>query len=35
VIAYEDGVILGPRRARVQRVLAVGPSANLESFAIE
>jgi SAM-dependent methyltransferase len=30
-----DGVILGPRRARVQRVLAVGPSANLESFAIE
>ena len=35
VIAYEDGVTRGSRRARVQRVLAVGPSANLESFAIE
>lgn len=35
VIAYEDGVVLGSRRARVQRILAVEPSANLESFAIE
>ena len=35
VIAFEDGVTRGSRRARVQRVLAVGPSANLESFAIE
>jgi len=35
VLAFEDGVILGGRRARIQRVLAVERSANLESFAIE
>ncbi len=35
VVAFEDGVIRGARLARVQRILAVGPSANLESFAIE
>ena len=35
VLAFEDGVAVSGRKARVQRVLAVEPSADLESFAIE
>ena len=35
VLAFEDGVISTSRQARIQRVLALGPEANLEGFAIE
>jgi len=35
VLAFEDGVILTGRQARVQRILAVRPPMNLEGFAIE
>ena len=35
VLAFEDGVAVSGRKARIQRVLAVEPSADLESFAIE
>ena len=35
VIAFEDGVIASGRRARIQRVLALGPAADPEGFAIE
>lgn len=35
VLAFEDGVIASGRTARMQRVLALGPEANPEGFAIE
>ncbi|MBM3407852.1 MAG: class I SAM-dependent methyltransferase [Betaproteobacteria bacterium] len=35
VLAFEDGVILTGRQARVQRIFAVRPPVNLEGFAIE
>ncbi len=35
VLAYEDGFVGAGRRARVQRVRALRPPANLERFAIE
>jgi SAM-dependent methyltransferase len=35
VLAFEDGVAAKRRRARIQRILAVGPEADLEAFAIE
>jgi SAM-dependent methyltransferase len=35
VLAFEDGVSVSGRKARIQRVLAVERTADLESFAIE
>jgi SAM-dependent methyltransferase len=35
VVAFEDGVSVSGRKARIQRVLAAERSADLESFAIE